>query len=241
MNNAHLIEDIITYFQNKPDVYAEAFARHILISAICVCVAICIGAPLGAACAGNRRARLFITGAFSTLRIVPSLAVLFICMPILGIGLPPAIVALSFLAIPPILINTTQAFATLPSEVIEAARAMGMTDGMILTRVKLPLAAPLILTGVKTATVEVIASATLAAYIGAGGLGNLIFTGLGLLRPDLLIIGGASVAALSITADTLLAKLEKRLVRYRDADVTGIRNNGHASGRAAAAINPAHP
>jgi osmoprotectant transport system permease protein len=91
-----------------------------------------------------------------------------------------------------------------------------MTRGMALTRVKFPLAAPLILAGVKTAAVEVIASATLAAYIGAGGLGNIIFTGLGLLRPDLLVIGGASVAALSIAADTLLSRLEKRLVRYRD-------------------------
>jgi osmoprotectant transport system permease protein len=126
-----------------------------------------------------------------------------------------------------VLINTTQAFATIPHSVIEAAEAMGMTDGMVLTRVKFPLAAPLILTGVKTATVEVIASATLAAYIGAGGLGNLIFTGLGLLRPDLLIIGGASVAALSIAADTLLSMLEKRLVRYRDTDIGGSSGSAH--------------
>jgi osmoprotectant transport system permease protein len=139
-------------------------------------------------------------------------------MPLFGIGLLPAFVALSFLAIPPILINTTQAFATIPAPVVETAEAMGMTPGMVFTRVKFPLAMPLILPGVKTATVEVIASATLAAYIGAGGLGNIIFTGLGLLRPDLLIIGGASVAALSIAADQLLGLLEKRLVRYRNSE-----------------------
>ncbi|MDR2162825.1 MAG: ABC transporter permease [Clostridiales Family XIII bacterium] len=216
MGTSHLIEKIIEYFRNKPDVYAEAFATHIMISAICVGIACAVGIPLGIACAKSRRVRLFVTGVFSTLRIVPSLAVLFICMPIFGIGLTPALIALSFLAIPPVLINTTQAFAAIPRPVIETAEAMGMTGGMALTRVKFPLAAPLILAGVKTATVEVIASATLAAYIGAGGLGNIIFTGLGLLRPDLLIIGGASVAALSVVADTLLSKLEKRLVRYRD-------------------------
>jgi osmoprotectant transport system permease protein len=217
MNDAHLAEKIISYFQTRSDVYAEAFATHIMISAICVGVACAVGIPLGVACARNRRARIFITGVFSTLRIIPSLAVLLICMPIFGIGLTPALVALSFLAIPPVLINTTQAFATIPHPVIETAEAMGMTNAMILWRVKFPLATPLILTGVKTATVEVIASATLAAYIGAGGLGNIIFTGLGLLRTDLLIIGGASVAALSVAADILLSALEKRVVRYRDA------------------------
>jgi osmoprotectant transport system permease protein len=219
MNTSHLLEKIVTYFQTRSDVYAEAFARHIVISVICVGIACAVGVPLGIACARNRRARVFIMGVFSTLRIVPSLAVLFICMPIFGIGLTPALVALSFLAIPPVLINTTQAFSTIPPSVIETADAMGMTRGMVLMRVKFPLATPLILTGVKTAAVEVIASATLAAYIGAGGLGNLIFTGLGLSRPDLLIIGGASVAALSIAVDALLTKLEKRLVRYRDADI----------------------
>jgi osmoprotectant transport system permease protein len=233
MNNAHLLEKIIAYFQTRSDVYAEAFAKHIAISAICVGIACAVGIPLGIACARNRRVRVFVTGVFSTLRIIPSLAVLFICMPIFGIGLTPALVALSFLAIPPVLINTTQAFAAIPKPVIETAEAMGMTDGMVLARVKFPLAAPLILAGVKTATVEVIASATLAAYIGAGGLGNLIFTGLGLLRPDLLIIGGATVAALSIAADTLLSKLETRLVRYRNADVKS-QPSGPAYGHAAA-------
>jgi osmoprotectant transport system permease protein len=198
-----------------------------MISAVCVAIACAVGIPLGIACARSRRARVFITGVFSTLRIVPSLAVLFICMPIFGIGLTPAVVALSFLAIPPVLINTTQAFATISPSVVETAEAMGMTDSMILTRVEFPLAAPLILTGVKTAAVEVVASATLAAYIGAGGLGDLIFTGLGLLRTDLLIIGGASVAALSIAADALLSAAEKRLVRYRSADA-GNLPGGHA-------------
>jgi osmoprotectant transport system permease protein len=215
MNNSDIFGKIITYFQTRADSYAEAFATHIMISAICVGIACAVGIPLGIVCARNRAARTFITGVFSTLRIVPSLAVLFICIPVFGIGLTPALVALSFLAIPPVLINTTQAFATIEPAVVETAEAMGMTGGMVFARVKFPLAMPLILTGVKTAAVEVIASATLAAYIGAGGLGNIIFTGLGLLRPDLLIIGGASVAALSITVDTLLSKLEVRLVRYR--------------------------
>jgi osmoprotectant transport system permease protein len=230
MNNSHLLEKMITYFQTRSDVYAEAFATHLMISAICVGIACAVGVPLGIVCSGNPRARTFITGVFSTLRIVPSLAVLFICIPVFGIGLTPALVALSFLAIPPVLINTTQAFATLPAHIVEAAEAMGMTRGMVFARVKFPLAMPLILTGVKTAAVEVIASATLAAYIGAGGLGNIIFTGLGLLRPDLLIIGGASVAALSICVDLLLTRAEKRLVRYREAGLRPVTASGSVYG-----------
>jgi osmoprotectant transport system permease protein len=236
MNNAHLIEKIAAYFQTRSDVYVEALIRHVMISVICVAVACAVGIPLGIACARNRRVRVFVTGVFSTLRIIPSLAVLFICMPIFGIGLTPAVVALSFLAIPPVLINTTQAFATISPSVIETARAMGMTDLMTLTRVQFPLAAPLIPPGVKTATAEVIARATLAAYFGAGGLGNLIFTGLGLLRPDLLVIGGASVAALSIAADAALSGVEKRLVRYRGADTGDGFPGSSSGGRAAMAI-----
>jgi osmoprotectant transport system permease protein len=233
MNNANLLEKMLTYFQTRADSYADAFATHIMISVLCVGIACAVGIPLGIFCAKSKVARIFITGIFSTLRIVPSLAVLFICIPIFGTGLTPALVALSFLAIPPVLINTTQAFAAIPQPVIETAEAMGMTNGMVFARVKFPLATPLMLTGVKTATVEVIASATLAAYIGAGGLGNIIFTGLGLLRPDLLIIGGASVAALSIAADTLLSKFEKRLVRYRGTEIKRMPSGsvyGHATG-----------
>jgi osmoprotectant transport system permease protein len=164
------------------------------------------------------RLRTFITGVFGTLRIIPSLAILLLCIPILGTGLAPALVALSFLAIPPVLINTTQAFAGIPAPIVETARGMGMSDARIFLTVKAPLSAPLVLTGIKTAVVEVIASATLAAYIGAGGLGNIIFTGLGLLRADLLLIGGVSVAVLSMLADSLLSLLERRVVRYRNPD-----------------------
>ncbi len=158
--------------------------------------------------------RMYCERFFGFLRVVPSLAILIACIPIIGTGMVPAILALTILAIPPILLNTIQAFLNLPDSTIEAAIAMGMSERMCFFKVKAPLAFPLVFTGIRTAVVEVIASATLAAYIGAGGLGSIIFTGLGLLREDLLIIGGCSVAFLSLITSILLNVIYKRKTRY---------------------------
>ncbi|GHU43268.1 glycine/betaine ABC transporter permease [Clostridia bacterium] len=206
---------IFAYFSNNMSNYTAAVGEHITISAIAVLVALVIGVPLGVAASKNRLVGGVITGAFSTLRIIPSLAVLLLCIPIFGVGVLPSVVALSFLAIPPVLINTVLAFTSLPAPAIETANAMGMKPLRVFWLVKLPLSLPFILAGVKTAVVEVISSATLAAYIGAGGLGAIIFTGIGLMRTDLLLIGGVSVAILSLLSGFLLGKLENSLTRWK--------------------------
>jgi osmoprotectant transport system permease protein len=207
--------DIINYFQNNSDAFWLAVREHIVISFIAVAVASVIAMPLGAFCSTHRRISAFVTGLFSTMRIIPSLAVLLICIPLIGTGVKPALVALCFLALPPLLINATLAFSSLPESVLETAEAMGMSRRRIFFTVKLPLAMPFLLAGLKSATTEVIASATLATYIGAGGLGSIIFTGFGLMRTDLLIVGGASVAILSLTADFLLTEIERRATRWQ--------------------------
>jgi osmoprotectant transport system permease protein len=173
-----------------------------------------VAVPAGIACSRFPRVRGFVTGVFSTLRIIPSLAVLFLCISLIGVGEAPAILALALLAAPPLLINTTLGFSRVPGAVLETATGMGMGVARIFFTVKVPLAAPLIIAGLKTALVEVIASATLAAYIGAGGLGTIIFTGLGLLRSDLLMIGGVSVAGLSLVVSALISWTEKRLLPW---------------------------
>ncbi|HBT91827.1 MAG TPA: glycine/betaine ABC transporter permease, partial [Ruminococcaceae bacterium] len=101
--------------------------------------------------------------------------------------------------------------------ILETAVGMGMDGGDIFRKIRLPLAAPMMLTGIRTAAVEVIASATLASYIGAGGLGDLIFTGLGLYRMDFLLIGGLSVAALSLLVDLILSLAEFGMTKYERA------------------------
>ena len=210
------MEAIIDYFTNHGDSYLLAVREHIAISLLSLLLAAAIGIPFGIICTRSGRIKPFITGTFATLRIIPSLAVLMLMIPIAGIGVKSAVIALIFLAIPPILINTMLAFDTLPPSVLETALGMGMSKQRIFFTVKIPLALPLILTGFRTATAEVIASATLATYIGAGGLGNIIFTGLGLMRSELLLIGGVSVAILSLSAGFLLSYLESRLFHYRN-------------------------
>jgi osmoprotectant transport system permease protein len=209
------MEKILGYFSRHSADYLIAVGEHLQISFISVAFACLAGIPLGILCSRRRRVRFWITGIFATLRVIPSLAVLLLCIPLMGTGIKPAVTALTFLAMPPILINTALAFGSIPGPVLETAFGMGMSRRRTFFFIKVPLSLPLVLAGFKTAVVEVIASATLAAYIGAGGLGTIIFTGLGLLRSEFLLIGGISVAFMSILADFLLSRLERRLLRYR--------------------------
>lgn len=157
---------------------------------------------------------MIVTG-FQVLRIIPSLAILILLIPIMGTGTEPALIALVLLAVPPVLMNTITGLKEVPDFMLETASGVGMTQRQVLWNVKFPLALPLILTGIKTAFLEIIASATLASKIGAGGLGDIIFTGLGLNRTDLLLIGGISVAMLSVSGGLLLEVFDRVILKYK--------------------------
>lgn len=208
-------QDILEYFQKDMNAYVQAIGQHLTISLLALLTAIIIGIPFGILSAKNRACYRWITTTFNTLRIVPSLAVLIVLIPLVGTGIKPALIALVFLGIPPILLNTALAFNSIPEFMVETSMAMGMSKSQSFWKVKVPLALPLMLTGIKTAVVEIIASATLAAYIGGGGVGNIIFTGLGLNRADLLLIGGVTVAILSMLASVIMSGLERCFLRYR--------------------------
>lgn len=210
-----MVKQIQFYFLMNLSDYLLALREHIGISLVALLIAMVIGIPFGMLCIKSSGWYRWITTVFNTFRIIPSLAILILLIPVAGTGVRPTIIALIFLAIPPILINTATAFHSLPFFMIEAAAGMGMTKEQIFLQVKIPLAMPLIMTGIKTATIEIIASATLAAYIGGGGLGMIIFTGLGLNRADLLLIGGVTVAILSVLASMSLSFLERKFFKYR--------------------------
>ncbi|MBQ9031290.1 MAG: ABC transporter permease [Parasporobacterium sp.] len=205
------------YFEAHGQDYIGLLLGHIRISLLSVLIALLIGTGIGILVYKHPIARAVSERAFGILRIIPSLAVLIILIPIMGTGVKPSVVALVILAVPPILINTVQAFQGLPQSMIEAATGMGMSPLQTFFKVKLPLAFPLMYAGIRTAAIEVIASATLASYIGAGGLGDLIFTGLALLRYHLLIIGGGSVAILSLLTGFVLDRIFRRMTRYQRA------------------------
>ena len=210
-----MAEKISTYFANNMSPYLLAIREHIMLSFTSLLIAMLLGVTLGIICVRYSSGQKWIVGFFQVLRIVPSLAVLVMLIPILGIGVRPAVVALVLLAMPPMLMNTVAGFEEVPSFMLETAEGMGMADAQIWRKVRFPLALPLILAGIKIAMIEIIASATLAASIGAGGIGRIIFTGIGLNRTDLLLIGGVTVGLLSITAGVLMDLLDRILLRYK--------------------------
>jgi osmoprotectant transport system permease protein len=138
---------------------------------------------------------------------------LTLALPYLGLGFRPALVALAVLAIPPIVVNTDLGLRSVAAAVVEAATAVGMTSSQIRRRVEWPLALPIVFTGIRTATVEVIASATLAAFIGGGGLGEYVVNGLANNDTGALLEGGISVALLALFAEYSLAAVGRRLAR----------------------------
>ncbi len=195
--------------------YLAMIGRHLGVSLLSVLAAMLIALPLGILCTGSPAAEKLSVRFWGMLRIIPSVAILIVCIPLIGTGVFPAVVALTILAIPPILINTVQAFRMLPEPTIEAAIGMGMSPSQLFFKIKAPLAFPTVFAGIRTAVIEVIASATLAAYIGAGGLGEIILTGLGLMRNDLLWLGGVTVALLSLGSGAILNRIHYRLTRYQ--------------------------
>lgn len=209
------MSEITEYFKTDGDEYLRLLLGHIGISAMSVLLAMAIAIPLGVLIYRSAIGRVIAERFFGLLRIVPSLAILILLIPVMGTGVKPSVVALTILAIPPILMNTVQAFLSVPAPMVEAAIGMGMDARQVFFKIKLPLAFSLMYAGIRTAVVEVIASATLASYIGAGGLGDLIFTGLALLSYSLLIIGGGSVAILSLLTGFILDRLYKRATRYQ--------------------------
>lgn len=206
---------MLDYLSGNLDSFLASIGEHIWLSLLALVLATAIGIPLGYVSVRSSQNEKVITTIFQGLRIIPSLAVLILLIPFMGTGIEPALTALVLLAIPPILMNTVAGLQEVPDFMLETAHAMGMTPRQVLWRVQFPLALPLILTGIKTAMIEIIASATLASKIGAGGLGDIIFTGLGLNRVDLLLVGGLSVAALSIAASLLLELADRWLLRYK--------------------------
>jgi osmoprotectant transport system permease protein len=192
----------------------EATVAHMTLVVISMAIAVAIALPLGMVIIQRPALRNMALGVASVLQTIPSLALFGFLIPIPfigGIGRRTAIVALVLYALLPILRNTYVGLTGIDPAVLLAAEAMGMTDRQILWRVRLPLALPVILAGIRTATVITIGVATIAAAIGAGGLGTFIFRGVAMVSDAVILAGAIPAALLAIAADLLLAALERRL------------------------------
>jgi osmoprotectant transport system permease protein len=206
-----LLIDAYQYALKNQSAVLEDLLIHLRLSFGALAIALLICVPLGIWVARYHRLAPFVMNLAGTLRVVPSLAVLFLALPLLGIGFRPSLLALTLLACPPILINTFAGFRGVDRAVLEAARGMGMSSFQVLRQIEWPLALPVVIAGIRTAAVEVIASATLAAYIGGGGLGDYIQRGFTLLEPSILLVGALPVALLSLSAELLLSVLQRRV------------------------------
>lgn len=187
---------------------------HLILVAISMAVAIAIAIPLGMFVVQHRKLSSLAIGIAGVFQTIPSLALFGFLIPIPfigGIGRRTAIIALILYALLPILSNTFVGLTGIEPAVLEAAEAMGMTAWQIMLRVRLPLALSVILAGIRTATVITIGVATIAAAIGAGGLGTFIFRGVAMVSDAVILAGAIPAALLAILADVSLGLLERRL------------------------------
>jgi len=166
---------------------------------------------LGALVSRNAFLAFLALNASGLLRAIPIIAVLILFVPIFGIGLLPAIIALIVIGIPPILLSTYTGIRGIDPAMIEAAKGMGMTTLQIATRIQAPLVTPLVAAGIRTSAVQIIATATLAAFIGAGGYGDYIVDGFNVFNYTELIVGAVSVAILAMLVEVFMSWLQRVL------------------------------
>lgn len=210
-----MLNEVMKFIISNHAQYQKAITTHIIISIWALLISSIIAIPIGIFCSKSTKILYPVLNFFNFLRIIPSLAILVLVLPILGTGFLPALVALVILGIPPMLTNTYLGIKNIDKSVIESASGMGMNSKKMLFKIQIPLAMPLIITGIRTSSVEIIASATLASYIGAGGLGDFIFTGLSMNDYIMLFVGGASVAMLSVISEMILLLFQQGITKYQ--------------------------
>jgi len=206
--------NVIQYFERHPDEILQATVEHIWLVGIAMLIAVGVGVPLGILVARRPWLSKPILGSANVAETIPSLALFGFLLPVPWLGdraARLAIAALALYALLPIIRNTAAGIAGVDPAVREAARGMGMTSRQILFKVELPLSLSTVLAGVRVSTVLTIGIATIAAAVGAGGLGEYIFRGLAMVNNSLILAGAIPAALLALGADFLLSVLERSL------------------------------
>ncbi|HCT97937.1 osmoprotectant transport system permease protein [Aerococcus sp. 150760007-1] len=182
--------------------------EHIYMSLISLGLGVIVAVPLGIFLSQVPKVANVVISIVSVLQTIPTLALLALMIPFLGVGKVPAIFALFIYSLLPILRNTYLGMSNVNPDLLDAAKGMGLKRMQIIRQVQLPLAVPVIMAGIRLSTVYVIAWTTLASYIGGGGLGDMIFNGLNLFRPDLILGGTIPVTILAVIVDLVMARVE---------------------------------
>jgi len=201
-----------------PEIF-KLTGEHMKITGVAVFLAILVGVPLGIYITKNKKVSNVILNTANVFQTLPSLALFGLIIPIMGIGFKPAIFVLFLYALLPIIKNTYIGINSIEPSIIEAGRGMGMTKTQILTMVEIPLALPIIMGGIRISTVINIGTATIAALIGAGGLGDFIFKGISMGNNNMILAGAVPTALLAMSVDFILGIVENKLTPQ------GLKNN----------------
>jgi osmoprotectant transport system permease protein len=205
---------MLSFFYKNREQILSLTLEHLWLVGVAIAIAVIVGVPLGIVISRNAWLRKPVLGGTNLLQTIPSLALFGFLLPAPWLGERAdrlAIVALVLYALLPIVRNTYTGIIGIDPAIKEAALGMGMTNYELLTRVELPLGAPFILAGIRIATVTAVGVATIAAAIGAGGLGELIFRGVAMVNDQLILAGAIPAALLAIAADLALGAVENRL------------------------------
>jgi osmoprotectant transport system permease protein len=195
----------------RQDLIIERTVEHLFISFLAILIAVIISLPLGIYISRKRKAAEFYIGITAVMQTIPSLALFGFLVPLLGIGTMTALVALIIYALLPILRNTYTGITGVDEGIIEAGEGMGMTKRQILWRIQIPLSLPFMMAGIRTAMVLTVGVATLATFVGAGGLGDIIWRGLQSWNNSLVLAGAIPVALLALFFDFILKIVEKKV------------------------------
>ena len=199
------------YFIANYDRIAVSTMRHVEICVIALGLALLIGVPLGIVAAKSRALGIAILGVISVIYTIPTLALFGLMIPLLGIGLVPALAAITLYSLMPIVQNTYTGIVTVRPAALEVAVGLGMSPLQKLIRVELPLSLLVIIAGIRTAVVGAVGMATLASLIGAGGLGDFVFRGISTVSLNVVLAGSIPVVAIAVLADLAMKSGEKRL------------------------------
>jgi osmoprotectant transport system permease protein len=201
--------DVAGYISGHAGLFLQRTLEHLQISALALAVALVVGLPLALWLGHSGRGGFLAVNSSNIGRALPTLALLALLLPVFGLTDRTTIVALAALAVPPILTNAYTGIRGVDRDVVEAAKGMGMRGAQVLTRVELPLAAPIVIAGIRTSAVQVVATATLGAVIAGGGLGRFIVDGFATGDTPQVVAGAIAVAVLSILTEVGLGAVER--------------------------------
>lgn len=206
----------MNYLLQNPEKVLSLTLDHIYISAAAVLLSVLIGVPIGILLTRMRFLQGIVLGIAGVMYTIPALALFALLIPFFGLGFKPTMVALILYSQLAIIRNTVSGIETINPSIIEAATGMGMSGRQLLLMVQIPLGLPVLMAGIRMITVMAIGVATIASYIGAGGLGDLIFDGIFTLDTDKIISGALPICLLALLSDLMLVKLQRRLEHWRE-------------------------